>query len=221
MTNSNLTHIVAILDRSGSMVNKVEDTEGGFESFIKEQRKTPGEKLVTLVQFDHEYEMIYQGVDIKKVPRLRLVPRGSTALHDAVGKTIAATGQHLRALPKEERPGSIVFVIMTDGYENCSQEFTADKVKRMIKHQQDKYSWLFKFFGADVTALQVAQEMGIGHNDALFYASQNSGIAFRNASASTTRYIGATASGLGYVQASSIAAFTDDERDQAANAPSK
>lgn len=218
MTNPNLTHIIAVLDRSGSMSNKVEDTCGGFDSFIAEQRTIEGQTTyVTLAQFDDQYEMPYTALHIDDVPALRLEPRGSTALHDAIGKTIRLTGDRLRRLPEDERPGSVVFIILTDGHENSSREFNLHQIKAMIEEHQGKYSWLFKFFGADITALKVASSMGVANDHAMYYAPANSGIAFRSASRSTANYVSAVAGGQSYAVASASAAFTEEERDAAAN----
>lgn len=220
MTNPNLTYIVAVLDRSGSMINKVDDTQGGFDSFIADQRQLADsgiETSVTLVQFDNEYTLVYQNKPIDEVPPLKLVPRGNTALYDAIGKAISSTGRRLRQLPADQRPGSVVMLIMTDGFENASREYTQPMIKTMIERQQDEYSWLFKFFGADITALSVAGSMGIDQGNALYYAGTNTRSAFVAASNSTARYVGATASGLSYGQAVMDSAFTDEERDAAAN----
>lgn len=219
MTNPNLTHIIAVLDRSGSMANKVADTQGGFDSFIAEQRKIDGQTTyVTLAQFDDQYELPYVGLHIDDVPPLRLEPRGNTALLDAIGETIKTAGARLRTLPEDERPGSVVFIILTDGHENASRKYRLGQIKSMIEEQKEKYSWLFKFFGADITALKVASSMGVANEHAMYYAPSNSGIAFRNAGTSTARYVGATAGGQSYAVASANAAFTEDERAEAANA---
>lgn len=218
MTNQHLAHIVAVLDRSGSMDDKVEDTCGGFNSFITEQRKLDGiTTYVTLAQFDNRYEMPYQWLHIDDVPPLRLEPRGGTALYDAIGKTISATGRKLRHMPEEERPASVVFIIMTDGYENASTEFTKPQVKQMIERQQDEYSWMFQFFGADLTAMSTAQSLGINREHAMYYAGTNSGLAFNTATRSTMDFVMASASGASYDIATASAAFTDEDRDAAAN----
>src|SRR5437879_5693749 len=111
MTNQNLTHIVAILDRSGSMMSIREDMQGGFNNFIAEQAKTPGEVRVSLYQFDTEYDTVYENKPLAEVPALVLEPRGGTALLDAVGRTITTVGQKLAQLDEDDRPGLVVVVI--------------------------------------------------------------------------------------------------------------
>lgn len=162
MPKKDLTEIVVVLDRSGSMVPIRKDMEGGFDSFIDEQRKLPGSCSVTLVQFDSEYELVYQGKPLADVPRLVLEPRGATALLEAIYKTIDSTGERLRLLPDEERPERVLFVVITDGEENASNEFySRARVLEMVKRQTEVYSWQFVFFGSDQDAIAVARNMGI------------------------------------------------------------
>lgn len=162
MPRSDLTEIVVVLDRSGSMAKIRKDMEGGFDSFIGEQRKLPGECSVTLAQFDDRYEIVYSGKPLADVPPLSLEPRGATALLEAICKTIDATGARLSALPVDQRPERVLFVIVTDGEENASSpEFTLAMVLEMVKRQTEKYSWQFVFFGADQDAIATAAKMGI------------------------------------------------------------
>ena len=137
---SDLTDITLVVDRSGSMEQIRQDAEGGVNSFIAQQAKEPGEALLTLVQFDTEYDFIRKGVPISQVPKYELIPRGRTALLDAVGRAINETGERLAKMDEQERPGLVVFVVMTDGLENSSVEFSKAKIKEMVEHQQDKYS---------------------------------------------------------------------------------
>lgn len=156
-----LTDIVVVLDRSGSMSRIKRDMEGGFDTFIAEQRKLPGEARVTLAQFDSRYESVYEGKSLAEVPPLVLEPRDMTALHDAVGRTIEATGRRLAALPDEERPERVLFVVITDGGENASTDFTGARVAEMVKHQTDKYNWQFVYIGANQDAIANAAAMNI------------------------------------------------------------
>lgn len=160
----NLTEIVYILDRSGSMYNLVSDTIGGFNSMIESQKKEPGEAYVTTVLFDDHYELLHDHINLKEIQPItdrEYYTRGCTALLDAIGKTINSIGARLNNTPEDERPDKVIFVIMTDGYENASNEFTKSQVKEMIEHQQDKYSWTFMFLGADIDAVGEAQSLGI------------------------------------------------------------
>jgi hypothetical protein len=168
-----LTDITLVIDRSGSMQSIRHDAEGGVNAFVTEQAKQPGEALLTLVQFDTEYEFIHRGVPVQQVPPYQLEPRGSTALLDAVGRAILETGDRLAKMPEADRPGLVVFVIVTDGEENSSKEFSKDKVKEMITHQQDKYGWQFTFLGANQDAFAEAGGLGIHAAGVANYAMDN------------------------------------------------
>ena len=131
--------ITVVLDRSGSMEAVADDTIGGFNHFVKDQREEAGSACLTLVQFDTEYEFVHRALPIAEVPRLTrqtFRPRGGTALLDALGRSINETGARLAAMPEAERPGRVVFVVLTDGEENSSREFHAAKVGQMIAHQR-------------------------------------------------------------------------------------
>lgn len=174
----NKTDITIILDRSGSMESVKQDTIGGFNNFLSEQQKVEGEASLSLVQFDDQYEVVYEDKDIQAAARLTessFQPRGSTALFDAIGRTINSVGRRLAALPETERPDSVLLVIMTDGFENASREFTAAKVGELIKHQRDVYKWEFMFIGANQDAVLSAQAIGIQAGAALTYAANEEG----------------------------------------------
>jgi hypothetical protein len=165
MTDKNLTEIVAILDRSGSMRSFVSDTIGGYNKFIEDQKKGEGRVIVTLAQFDNEYQIDYSGVDINDVKLLdetSYCPRGWTALCDAVGRTINEVGNRLSNTEEDKRPGQVIFVIITDGQENSSKEFLASKVKEMVSHQTEKYNWSFIFLGGGDLETQKVQAASIG-----------------------------------------------------------
>lgn len=169
---ADLTDITLVVDRSGSMAQVREDAEGGINAFIASQAKEPGEALLTLVQFDTEYEFVHQGVPIKQVPPYRLQPRGMTALLDAVGRAINETGQRLASMNEADRPGLVIFVIMTDGLENSSKEFTKSQIKEMIEHQQQKYNWHFNFLGANQDSFAEAEGMGIAASGVANYSTE-------------------------------------------------
>jgi hypothetical protein len=165
MTDKNLTEIVAILDRSGSMLDLRADTIGGFNSFVAEQRKAAGIAKLTLVQFDDKYQTDYEGVDITASPLLTeetYVPRGNTALFDAVGLTIASVGERLAKLDESQRPGQVIFLIITDGQENASRLYSSEKVQEMVKHQTEVYNWTFVFMGGGDLTTQTAQSIAMG-----------------------------------------------------------
>ena len=174
----NLTEMVFILDRSGSMGHLTDDTIGGFNSMIESQKNEPGEAYVTTVLFDDEYELLHDHVniqDIKPITRNEYFARGWTALLDAVGKTINSVGNRLSNTPEEERPEKVIFVITTDGMENASREFAKSKVKEMIEHQQSKYSWVFMFLGANMDAVSEANSLGINTDFARTYTASDLG----------------------------------------------
>ena len=161
----NLTEIVFILDQSGSMGHLRDDTIGGYNTYVEDQKKEPGEAYLTTVLFDDCYIVLHDHIKIQDVPVLTekyYRPGGCTALMDAIGRTITSVGRRLADTPEEERPAHVIFVITTDGYENASKEYTREKVKQMIEHQQSKYSWTFLFFGAGIDAYQEAESIGIG-----------------------------------------------------------
>lgn len=189
MTKPNSTDITVILDRSGSMGSIASDMCGGFDSFVRKQRQLPGECTISLVQFDTVRETVYSAVPIHDVPPLVLVPRGSTALHDAIGHTINETGRRLRALPEHLRPAQVLLMIISDGHENASSEFAGSTIEQMTKHQREKYQWEFMYLGANQDAVVVAKSLGIVHN-AFEYEAKTSGAigSFNAASAGVACY---------------------------------
>lgn len=204
MTNPDLRHIAIVLDRSGSMQSVKSDTEGGLRAFLAAQSDAPGETTVSLYQFDTEYEPVYENKPLAEVPDYVLVPRGGTALLDAVGRTISGVGAQLAAQPEGDRPAEVIVVILTDGEENQSREFGLAAVKKMITEQQDTYGWKFVFLGADQDAFAAAGGMGIARGTTLSYTSVNTTDSMTSAGRMVAR---GTVSGL--------YAFTDAERDDA------
>jgi len=174
----NLTEIVFILDRSGSMSNLTNDTIGGFNSFVETQKQEDGEAVLTTVLFDDQYEVLHDGVDIKSVEKLtnkQYFARGMTALLDAIGKTINTVGERLSKTEENDKPSKVIFVITTDGQENSSREFTQAKVKEMIELQTNQYNWQFLFLGANIDAVDTAQNFGIQGQFASNYTASSVG----------------------------------------------
>jgi len=156
------TDITVILDRSGSMSGMVEDMTKGFDQFIREQRKIPGECRVSLVQFDTvSIDSVYTALPLKEVPPLALLPRGGTPLWDAVGRTVQQTGERLAAMPEADRPERVLCIVITDGQENSSREWSAEKVREVVKHQQEVYKWTFLFLGANIDSFAEGGRMGV------------------------------------------------------------
>lgn len=202
-----LSDLTVVLDRSGSMHVCQSDAEGGLNRFVEEQKKQPGEARFTLVQFDTEYEFVHRAVPIQDVPPCSLVPRGNTALLDAVGRAIVETGERLAKMSEADRPGLVVFVILTDGQENSSREFSRAKVREMIAHQQDVYKWQFIYLGANQDAFAEAGALGIAGSVGST-TDRTHGVAFMMASANTARMRGQA------LQSAPVAnAFTDEELD--------
>lgn len=176
--NRNLTEIIFLLDRSGSMAGLESDTIGGFNSLIEKQCGLEGETMLTAVLFDDQYEVLWNGIDAKsaRLTDKEYYVRGYTALLDAVGKTILDVGCRLSKTSEEQRPKKVIFVITTDGIENASREFSYQKVKELITHQQEKYSWEFIFMGANIDAAKEADSIGIGKENAFNFEASTTGV---------------------------------------------
>ena len=174
----NMTEIVFILDRSGSMSGLEADTIGGFNSMIEKQKKTEGEALISTVLFDSTSEVLYDRVNIRTIRPMTdndYTVRGCTALLDAIGGAIHHIGiVHKYARP-EDVPEHTLFVITTDGMENASRFYTSDRVKQMIERQKQKYGWEFLFLGANIDAVETARHFGIGADRAVNYHSDSAG----------------------------------------------
>jgi uncharacterized protein YegL len=174
----NLTELVFILDRSGSMAGLEGDTIGGFNAMIEKQKKEPGEAFVSTILFDNVSEVLHDRVKLDAVPKMTdrdYTVRGCTALIDAIGGAI----KHISNIHKYARPEDVpehtMFVITTDGMENASRRFSSDEVKKMIEHQKIENGWEFLFIGANIDAVQTAAQFGIGHDRAVNYHADSQG----------------------------------------------
>lgn len=176
----NLTEVVFILDRSGSMSGLESDTIGGFNSMITKQKKEEGEAYITTVLFDDKIETLHDRIEIGRVEPMndsQYFTRGCTALLDAIGKTVNHISDIHRYAREEDRPEKTIFIITTDGLENSSREFTYDKIKKLLTKKQEKDGWEFLFLGANIDAIEVAGKMGISRDDACDYVCDEAGTA--------------------------------------------
>lgn len=179
-TKNRYAHISVILDRTGSMEEIRDDTIGGFNAFLGEQKAQKGKATLTLVQFDSQdpYEVVHRFKPLKEVPgltRKTFVPRSTTPLLDALGRGINDLEKGLGELDAKERPGKVIFVVVTDGQENASREFTRKQVVKMIKEKTEKDKWQFVFLSADLEAIEEARDLGVNLNASLAYEKSAKG----------------------------------------------
>ena len=191
--NKNLTELVFILDKSGSMSGLEDDTIGEYNSMLEKQRQTPGECRITTVLFDNRYELLHDRVDlraIQPITRNEYFVGGSTALLDAIGKTIHKIAAVQKNTAKDYRAKKVMFVIITDGAENSSREYSAKKIKSIIQHEKKKYGWEFIFLGANIDAVETAEQFGIDENRAANYIPDSEGteLNFRMMSEAVTSF---------------------------------
>lgn len=217
MTRADLTHLYFLLDRSGSMQSIKSDIEGGFAAFVDEQRKVAGECRVTLAQFDDEYDVVYSSRPLADVPPLDLRPRNMTALHDAMGRLITSAGAELAALPDDQRPGTVIVAIMTDGLENASKEWDAPRIKALVEQQTSEWSWQFLYMGADQDAVEVGSSIGVSAAASVTYGRGKSREAMAMAGGKLGAYRAAKAAAPAGAPAPAMAAFTEEERAELAD----
>jgi uncharacterized protein YegL len=184
------THISAIIDRSGSMANIKADTEGGYNTFLKEQKELPGEATISLTTFDDRIELEYGMIPIQEAPSFTLQPRGMTAMLDAIGVTIKNLGAKLAAMDEADRPEKVMVVILTDGEENSSKEYTYQTIKAMITEQTEVWKWEFLFLGANQDAVLAGDRIGVSAGKSMSYAANGASVGntFKTLSKSSTAY---------------------------------
>lgn len=176
--NNNLTELVFILDRSGSMAGLEGDTIGGFNAMIEKQKKEAGKAYVSTVLFDNVSEVLHDRVHLRDIPPMtdqEYTVRGCTALIDAIGGAIHHIGNIHKYARPEDVPAHTMFIITTDGQENASHRYSSDKVKHMIERQKKKYGWEFLFIGANIDAVETAAGFGIDRNRAVNYRADSQG----------------------------------------------
>jgi hypothetical protein len=210
MTNPDYAHYILVIDRSGSMHKIMADAQGGVNQFIRDQAALPGKGTISLYQFDTVHDKVLDFADVKTAPEYRLVPRGGTALLDAVGFAVTQEGERLAAMPAPLRPGKVVMLIATDGDENQSREYGKPQVKELLTRQQEQYGWAVSYIGANVDSFANAQSLGIPVAAAMNYAATPGGTAgaYRSASAAIAGFASGQSAGISY---------TDEDRDAAAD----
>ncbi|MCT2536937.1 VWA domain-containing protein [Aquibacillus koreensis] len=176
--STEVTEIIFLLDRSGSMSGLEGDTIGGFNAFLKRQNELEGKTRLTTVLFDDQYEILWDGIEASMVrlTNAHYYVRGMTALLDAVGKTIVDVGYRLSRTIDQEKPSNVIFVITTDGLENASKEYNYEQVNRLISQKQEKDEWKFVFLGANMEAGMEANKLGISEKDAFDFEASMTGL---------------------------------------------
>jgi uncharacterized protein YegL len=175
---NNLTEIVFILDRSGSMSGLESDTIGGYNSLLEKQKATPGKAFISTILFNNCSEVIHDRLDLQKVPLMserEYCAQGCTALLDAIGGAIKHIGNIHKYAREEDRPDNTLFVITTDGMENSSRIYSYEHIKKLIEMEKEKYGWEFIFLGANIDAIEVASRFGISKERAANYNADSEG----------------------------------------------
>lgn len=175
---NNKLELVFILDKSGSMAGLEADTIGGYNSMLKKQQKEEGEAFVTTVFFNHDYELLHDRINVKGISPITeddYQVGGTTALLDAIGSTIQKISNVQKRTNEENRADKVLFVITTDGMENASKEYTANKIKQMVTRQKEQFGWEFMFLGANIDSISTAEKYGIDEEFAVNYHADNKG----------------------------------------------
>lgn len=186
----NYTHLVILIDRSGSMSSIKKDMEGGLNDFIKNQKELEGLCTVTAAQFDTEMDFLYKMADIKTIGKLKIAPRGGTALIDSMVVLIDEVGKELKELSEDNRPEKVLFITITDGEENSSIKYNNSDLASRIKHQEDKYNWQFTYLGANQDSFGVASKLGVNFTKTMNYSADTLGISnmFNKLNSASVRY---------------------------------
>ena len=177
MVDSKYTHLAIIADRSGSMAGIADDMNGGLEEFLKEQDALEGTLRVDMVTFDSVVEQVITDGKVEDIKFPVIVPRGSTSLNDAMGVTINSLGERFAKMDEIERPGKVIVLVITDGHENSSREYTAHQIKELVTRQQDEWKWDFVFLGANIDSFSVGGGYGIRGGSTLNYTASAAGVA--------------------------------------------
>lgn len=203
MGDSNYTALSVLLDRSGSMQTIRSDAEGGLRALIAEQRAVPGRVTLRLAQFDDRYEVVHPSQSLDQVGEPSLQPRGRTALLDAWGRAMVEFGEELAALPENRRPGNVIFVVITDGLENASREWTRQQVFDKVREQTDRWGWTFLYVAANQDAIVEGAKYGVPAGQTVTYTADSGG---------TQAAFASTSSAVRRTRGGSSAEFTEAER---------
>lgn len=208
MTDPNRTAIMLLVDRSGSMHAIKSSAEEAINEFLSAQRTTGDQRTVSVAVFDDAYEVVIPSVNAKACPTFHLEPRGSTALLDAMGRSITEFGAELADLPEDQRPSTVVFGIMTDGQENSSEIYSWGQIKNLVRHQENAYNWQIVYLGANQDAIATGAKLGVQRSRSMSYAATDHGTrsVMNSYTASSVR--------TGGIGGQSIS-FTDDDREDA------
>ncbi len=205
MTDPNYTGLLLVIDRSGSMTRIRDDMVGGLTAMLAKQAAEKGKLTVDIVTFDDRIKQQVTMGNPKKV-KIKLEPRGSTALYDAIGMAVTSYGRTLEAMPEDSRPGVVQVVVVTDGKENASVEYSADAVRDLVHHQTAVYNWDFVYLGANQDAVLTSAALGFAADSAMTFVAATANV--DALSGSLGRYVSD-------VRKNTKLGFTDGERDAA------
>jgi len=208
------THIAVVLDRSGSMDSCMTATVDGFDEFVNKQKLAEGEATITVAQFDDEYEILYDFKDVQDVISIKDIyqPRGCTALLDAIGRTIKATKAALVMKSKSQQPDRVLCVIITDGYENASREYTRDQIVKLVREQEEG-NWEYMFLGANMDAIAAATSFGLKASNAASYHTSNTDKAWDVLASGAACYRSMCSGQLESVKTGALSMISEEDRE--------
>ncbi|MFL4474072.1 VWA domain-containing protein [Paeniglutamicibacter sp. MACA_103] len=212
MSNNDSALLVFLLDRSGSMFDIKRDIEGGLNAYIAEQKAQPGTATASLYLFDDRFEAAYRNMPLAEVPHFNLEPRGTTALYDAIGRTITDVRQQIAKLPADKRPGIVHFNIASDGLENASTKYTQRSIRELIQTQEKVDKWVISYMGCDQDAVEVGTSLGVSPDRSLTYTRDTAAEAMDTYSLMTTSVRGATRRGADWDEVLAEGVFTERQR---------
>lgn len=186
----NYTHVIMLIDRSGSMESCKQTMEKGILKFLEAQRKEEGTCTVTAARFNYEYQLLYEHQDIQSIGPVTIEPKGMTALYDSMYRLIEDAGKALNQLPENEKPSNVLYLTITDGIENASTDINGPQLAKLVRQQEEQYNWNFTYIGANHDSFLTANNLGMRVNTSLNYRTNEAGIdeMFNKLSNATSRY---------------------------------